>query len=70
LYFSDLKQNSYDFSKFLIFFDISNNMSLMNQSIGLMVIRDEWNFANSGDVWPEGTERFARLEAPRLDSLL
>jgi hypothetical protein len=46
------------------------NMSLMNQSIGLMVIRDERNFANSSDAWREGTERFARLEAPRLDSLL
>jgi hypothetical protein len=46
------------------------NLSLMNRLIGLMVIRDEQSFANSGDVWREGTERFARLEAPRLDSLL
>jgi hypothetical protein len=27
------------------------NLSLMNGSIGLMVIRDERSFANSGDVW-------------------
>jgi hypothetical protein len=29
LYFSDLKQNSYDFSKFVIFSDISNNSKIL-----------------------------------------
>jgi hypothetical protein len=29
LYFSDLKRNSYDFSKFLIFSDISNNSQIL-----------------------------------------
>jgi hypothetical protein len=40
------------------------NLSLMNWSIGAMVIGDERSFTDSGDVWEKGMARFGLTRAP------
>jgi hypothetical protein len=64
LYFSDLKRNSYDFSNFLIFCDISNNSQILFIPTRFLTLAiDRWGQAESAathvEDWVKQTDRWA-----------